>query len=144
MQPGRRIFLAQSARLLSLAALAAAFPGTAIARTDAYPFRLGVASGSPRPTSIVLWTRILPDPLNAQSVMPVPFSVCWEIAEDEAFKKTIAKGNTTALPELAHSVHVDVAGLSPDRWYWYRFMLGDAISPVGRTRTAPADDTLPA
>jgi alkaline phosphatase D len=49
-----------------------------------------------------------------------------------------------ALPELAHSVHVDVTGLAPDRWYWYRFMLGDAVSPVGRTRTAPAPGTMPA
>ncbi|MCA9768800.1 MAG: alkaline phosphatase D family protein, partial [Gemmatimonadetes bacterium] len=29
-------------------------------------------------------------------------------------------------------------GLDPDRWYWYRFMAGDATSAVGRTRTAPA------
>jgi alkaline phosphatase D len=48
------------------------------------------------------------------------------------------KGSAVAAPELAHSVHVDATGLQPDRWYWYRFMLGDAVSPVGRTRTAPA------
>ena len=46
--------------------------------------------------------------------------------------------------ELAHSVHVDVSGLQPDRWYWYRFMLGDAVSPVARTRTAPAAESMPA
>jgi alkaline phosphatase D len=143
MQIERRIFLAQSARLLSLASLAAAFPGTALARTESYPFSLGVASGSPRPTSLVLWTRILPDPLNPQSVAPAPMAVQWEIAEDEAFKRIAAKGKAGALPELAHSVHVDVTGLRPDRWYWYRFMLGDAMSPVGRTRTAPAADALP-
>lgn len=34
--------------------------------------------------------------------------------------------------------------LQPGRWYWYRFMLGDAVSPVGRTRTAPAVDATPA
>jgi alkaline phosphatase D len=28
-------------------------------------------------------------------------------------------------------------GLRADRWYWYRFLAGDAVSPVGRTRTAP-------
>jgi alkaline phosphatase D len=92
----------------------------------------------------VLWTRILPDPLNARSVEPAPLLVQWEIAEDEAFKHIAAKGNATALPELAHSVHVDVTGLRPDRWYWYRFMLADAVSPVGRTRTAPAAEALPA
>jgi alkaline phosphatase D len=143
MQYDRRIFLAQSARLLSLASLAAAFPATTVARTKSYPFSLGVASGSPRPTSIVLWTRILPDPLNPEPATPA-MTVQWEIAEDEAFKRIAAKGNAAALPELAHSVHVDVTGLRPDRWYWYRFMLGDAVSPVGRTRTAPPEDALPA
>jgi alkaline phosphatase D len=33
---------------------------------------------------------------------------------------------------------VEPRGLEPDRWYWYRFTAGEAASPVGRTRTAPA------
>ncbi len=144
MQFDRRIFLAQSTRLLSLAALSIAFPTTASSRITSYPFSLGIASGSPRPTSVVLWTRILPDPLDGQSAGTQPLRVQWEIAEDEAFRRIAAKGSVTALPALAHSVHVDATGLRPDRWYWYRFMLGDAVSPIGRTRTAPAADTLPA
>lgn len=143
MRNDRRFFLAQTTRLFSLAALSAAFPGAALSKTALYPFSLGVASGAPRASSIVLWTRILPDPLNAESSGKQPFSVQWEMAEDEGFTRIAAKGNVTALPELAHSVHVDVAGLKPDRWYWYRFMLGDAVSPVGRTRTAPAADVMP-
>lgn len=144
MHPDRRIFLARSARLASLAALAAALPAGATGRIAGYPFSLGVASGSPRPDSVVLWTRILPDPLHAESVEPRPLRVRWEIAEDEAFRRIAAKGSATALPELAHSVHVDADGLRPDRWYWYRFMLCDAISPIGRTRTAPPPDAMPA
>ncbi len=144
MLPERRLFLSQTTRLLSLAALAAACPGAALARTSAYPFSLGVASGSPRDTGVVLWTRLLPEPLNPEAMTRAPLSVRWEVAEDEAFKRIVADGVATALHELAHSVHVDVTGLRPDRWYWYRFMLGDAISPVGRTRTAPAADALPA
>lgn len=147
MSVSRRIFLARSARIASLAALAAAFPGALGAGSGGparnYPFALGVASGSPRPTSIVLWTRIVSEPLRDAPFAPTPLTVLWEIAEDDAFKRILTKGNAIALPELAHSVHVDVAGLRPDRWYWYRFMLGDALSPVGRTRTAPAADTLP-
>lgn len=144
MHSDRRNFLAHSARLLSLAALASAFPTKAASRSPAYPFSLGVASGSPRPDSVVLWTRILPDPLDAQSSGQQPYAVRWEIAEDEAFRQIAAKGQATALPELAHSVHVDATGLRPDRWYWYRFMLGDAVSPAGRTRTAPAAVAMPA
>lgn len=143
MQLERRVFLARSARLFSLAAYAVTVPAGATTRLNAYPFSLGVASGSPLPTSIVIWTRILPDPLNADSIAPIPQQLRWELAEDEAFKQVVSTGNATALPELAHSVHVDVTGLRPDRWYWYRFMLGDAVSPTGRTRTAPAPETMP-
>ena len=39
-------------------------------------------------------------------------------------------------------------GWTPDRWYFYRFMVGgdgnDWVSPVGRTRTLPAADAKPA
>jgi alkaline phosphatase D len=35
-------------------------------------------------------------------------------------------------------VHVEVDGLEPARWYWYRFRAGREVSPIGRTRTAPA------
>ncbi|TFV86695.1 alkaline phosphatase [Oxalobacteraceae bacterium OM1] len=139
----RRAFLLHSARLASLAA-AGSLPGLTLARNiTSNPFSLGVASGSPRPDSVVLWTRLLPDPLHAEAMDSAPVSVRWEIAEDEGFKRIAGKGVATALPELAHSVHVDAGQLQPDRWYWYRFMAGDAVSPVGRTRTAPAADAMP-
>ena len=143
MQSGRRHFLWRMARLASLAAVADTFSGAVIARSSWYPFRLGVASGSPRPNSVVLWTRLVEAPLDIQPVALVPLAVRWEIAHDDAFKQIAAQGTATALPELGHSIHVDVDGLEPDRWYWYRFMMGDAVSPVGRTRTAPAADALP-
>jgi alkaline phosphatase D len=142
MDRRRRIFLRGTAQLAALAAIGS----VACARTDraAYPFSLGVASGSPLPQSVILWTRILADPLNAGATAPVALSVRWEVAEDEGFRRIAASGVATAVPALAHSVHVDVTGLAPGRWYWYRFMLDDAVSPVGRTRTAPAPDALPA
>ena len=135
MLEGRRTFL--------LAALAGS-AATCAAALDAYPFSLGVASGSPLPTSVILWTRILVNPLDAASMKPVALPVRWEVAHDQAFRQVVARGSAVAAPELAHSVHVDVRGLAPGRWYWYRFMLGSAVSPVGRTRTAPAPGTLPA
>jgi alkaline phosphatase D len=146
MDEQRRLFLLTGARLAALGSLAAAAPGAGARRTAAggYPFSLGVASGSPLPDAVVIWTRILYDPLDAAAMPPVAMAVRWEMAEDESFSRIAARGTATAAPALAHSVHVDVAGLRPGRWYWYRFMLGDAVSPVGRTRTAPAPDTLPA
>jgi alkaline phosphatase D len=65
-------------------------------------------------------------------------TVGWEVATDDRFRRVVRRGRTTATPELAHSVHVEVRGLAPDRVYYYRFQAGREISPVGRTRTAPA------
>ncbi|MFI6866327.1 alkaline phosphatase D family protein [Nocardia sp. NPDC050406] len=105
------------------------------------PFTLGVASGEPLPDGVVLWTRLAPDPLAPDGLggMPLaPVTVEYEVAHDEAFRQVVARGSAVATRELAHSVHPEVRGLAPDRWYFYRFRAGAAISPVGRTRTAPA------
>jgi alkaline phosphatase D len=105
-------------------------------RVGADPFALGVASGSPTHDSVVLWTRLLLDDAAASGRPPV--SVRWELAHDEQFIRKVQGGQAQALAALAHSVHVEVQGLAPDRWYFYRFMVGDAVSATGRTRTFPA------
>jgi len=103
------------------------------------PFRLGVASGYPTPDGVVLWSRLAADPLAPHGGLdPVRVLVRWTVARDEALREIVASGTVEATPEWAHSVHVEVRGLEPARWYWYRFAAGDAESPVGRTRTAPA------
>jgi len=107
-------------------------------------FSLGVSSGDPLPDGIVLWTRLAPEPLalDGRGGMPqrtVPLR--WEIADDEGFRRVVRRGTAWAHPEDAHTVHVDVRGLAPGRWYFYRFAVADERSPVGRTRTAPAPGT---
>jgi alkaline phosphatase D len=99
-------------------------------RAQSCPFSLGVASGYPSPSSIALWTRLT-------GLDPSPVMVKWELAADDAFKSVVRSGEALAQAEWAHSVHVEVQGLEPERWYWYRFMAGDAQSRTGRTRTAP-------
>jgi alkaline phosphatase D len=113
------------------------------ARLSDYPFRLGVASGDPAPDGVVLWTRLAPDPLNTDpatpgGMTPEPVSVQWEIAEDERFTRVVRRSATVARPELGHSVHAEVSGLRPGREYFYRFRAAGEISPVGRTKSAPA------
>lgn len=103
-----------------------------------YPFSLGVASGDPYPTSVVLWTRLAPDPLNGGGMPPVNVPVYWEVATDPNMRQIVASGTEYALPEFGHSVHVVAQGLRPNRWYWYQFSVGDASSTIGRTRTTPA------
>ena len=105
-----------------------------------YPFTLGVASGSPFTTGVVLWTRLAPEPLGGGGAGPDAIVVRWELAEDEGFGRIVQSGSVDAVPAWGHSVHVPVAGLAPGHWYFYRFMAGDEVSPVGRTRTAPPVD----
>lgn len=124
-------------------------------RLKADPFALGVASGAVR-DRVVLWTRVAPaidTTLERFSHLPLddyltarrrfngpaePFDVRWELAADENFRAVVRRGTAPALPELGHSVHVELTGLEPGRWYFYRFLLGDAVSAVGRTRAQPA------
>ena len=102
------------------------------------PFTLGVASGDPLHDSIVLWTRLAPEPLRADGGMePRPVEVRWEVAKDPSMRRLVRRGRTTAWPSFAHSVHVEVDGLDDGREYFYRFTTGSAASQVGRTRTAP-------
>ena len=103
-----------------------------------YPFTLGVASGDPAPDGFVLWTRLAPNPLEYQTGMPnAAVGVDWQVATDEAMTRVVRSGTALAPPELAHSVHVEVAGLEPRREYFYRFRAGGEHSPVGRTMTTP-------
>jgi alkaline phosphatase D len=102
------------------------------------PFRLGVASGFPTGTSVVLWTRVAPDPLAPDGGMPpVDVDVQWEIATDERFRRGVRRGSTAAAVSFGHSARVEVQGLSPNRHYWYRFIAGGQRSATGRTRTLP-------
>ena len=106
---------------------------------QADPFTLGIASGDPSPDGMVLWTRLAPKPTQPDGGMPAePVSVRWEVAEREDFASLAASGEAIALPDMAHSVHVEVGGLKPGRPYVYRFIADGVASPIGRTRTAPA------
>jgi alkaline phosphatase D len=140
----RRLFLAYGAALTSIPLLGRSSLVAAPVRFSDDPFSLGVASGDPDADGMVLWTRLAPRPLEGDGGMPNAFvPVSWEVAEDEAMKKKVASGTHLATPQLGHSVHVELRGLKPDRWYWYRFRSGDAQSPIGRTRTLPAPETMP-
>ncbi len=140
MSLSRRQFLQRSATLLASAWAAPCGRVLAQARFTATPYTLGVASGYPHAGGMTLWTRLAPLPLEGGGMPGEPVEVHWELAVDEGFRGIAARGTAVASPQWAHSVHVDVQGLEPARPYWYRFRAGDAVSPVGRTRTAPPVD----
>ncbi|QGK71469.1 alkaline phosphatase [Allosaccharopolyspora coralli] len=135
---------ALGATALGGSTLAHALPGAGAGRL-AEPFTLGVASGDPLPDGVVLWTRLAPTPTADDGKGGMPDKVVpvqWEIAEDERFSKIVQKGTADAAPEMGHSVHVEPEGLRAGAEYFYRFKAGNAVSPVGRTRTAPAPDAM--
>ncbi len=139
MPLSRRAFLLSASSLAATAVIP--LPRVlAQPRFASYPFTLGVASGYPQPEGVVLWTRLAPQPLQGGGMVPQAVEVAWEVAADEGFRSIVRHGRAIAAPEFAHSVHVEVAGLDPARWYWYRFHAGKAVSPVGSTRTAPTAD----
>lgn len=140
------------ARLITAAAAATALPRWSWSATlrQRDLFALGVASGDPRPDGFVLWTRLIDGPVPGtvpadapRGRLPEALTVRWEVAEDDGFRRIVRTGQAPALAALGHAVHVEVAGLMPGRWYFYRFMHGDAATPPARTRTAPAAGAMP-
>ncbi|WP_437752867.1 alkaline phosphatase D family protein [Sorangium sp. So ce1389] len=117
-------------------------------------FPQSVASGDPRPESVVLWTRLVDGDGKTD------LNLALVVALDEAFTQLVelrltsstvaatGSGGTrvpvTARAEFDHCVKVKVNGLSPGTTYYYRFYYttgnGCFSSRVGRTRTAPAPD----
>ncbi|MCD0505709.1 alkaline phosphatase D family protein, partial [Bordetella petrii] len=97
-----------------------------------YQYPQGVASGDPRPDSIILWTRVL-----GEDGAAVPLRV--QMARDESFSELLLDEAITAEPDWDHTVRHKVLGLDAASTYYYRFVAGASTSPVGRTRTAPAE-----
>ncbi|RKN50986.1 alkaline phosphatase D family protein [Micromonospora endolithica] len=147
MTLSRRTILLSGAAVGAAGAVAAALPAAASAgplRQD--PFTLGVASGDPDHDGFVLWTRLAPQPLAEDGLGGMPsraVPVRWEVAADARFRHVVRRGVRIARPESAHSVHVELDGLLPGREYFYRFRAERYVSPVGRTRTAPAPWAMP-
>jgi alkaline phosphatase D len=133
----RRQFL-QLAGLAATGAATLSLPRSVWSQTDtphkstSFPFLLGVASGSPTHDSVVLWTRVMEIGLDDKAV-----TVRWEMADDDKFSRIVQSGQHRATADLGYSVHVEVQNLQPNRWYFYRFMVGDAVSSIGKTRTFP-------
>lgn len=119
------------------------------------PFYHGVASGDPLSDRVIIWTRItLPfdeitgsQSINIDSInniAPILFdttvTVSWQMATDMAFSNIVQQGSATTDSSVDYCVKVDVTGLQPDTWYYYRFSNNGIYSITGRTHTAPVGD----
>jgi len=127
----RRHFL----RLLGVAtggaAVLAARPWRAGAADTEPAFPDGIKSGDPKPTTGVIWTRV------AAPVGGGPLSVVWSVADDADMQNVVRGGLAVADAAGGHHVKIEVRGLKPDRWYFYRFECDVVPSATGRLRTAP-------
>jgi len=101
------------------------------------------ASGDPRPTSVILWTRVVdPDKPGADLDLEL------EVALDDKFEQLLTvngEERLTLKAEAAYDncVKVRIRG-EASTTYYYRFVYAKDgkffASPKGRTKTAPAED----
>ncbi|MBC9227808.1 alkaline phosphatase D family protein [bacterium SPL81] len=94
-------------------------------------FEHGVASGDPLQDRVILWTRLTPNDSSAR------LQVTWEIALDQQFKQVVNANKVITAAAQDFTVKVDATGLKPNQSYFYRFIFGDKISPIGQTKTLP-------
>lgn len=130
----KKLFVFCVVFLLGVQYLGAQNPADMAARTqlDARfaPFYHGVASGDPLSDRVIIWTRVT-------TSQPGPASVNWEVATDTAMASVVQSGTIVTTDTLDYTVKVDVTGLQPGTWYYYRFERNGRYSITGRTFTAP-------
>lgn len=95
-------------------------------------FGQGVASGDPKPDSIVLWTRADGGD-GSQNV-----KVTLQLSDRADFSTLLVNVALSAQPDWDYTIRHKVTGLSSAATYYYRFLTGQAVSMTGRTKTAPA------
>ena len=106
-------------------------------------FPQSVASGDPKPDSVILWTRV--EDGGAQGDLTVEL----EVSPNAEFSELVALDGkssmmVTAAAQFDHCVKVRLSNISPGTVYYYRFIYQSGekyyVSKVGRTKTAPAAD----
>lgn len=98
------------------------------------PFYHGVASGDPLSNAVIIWTRVTPE--YHQRVQ-----VKWEVGLEPYMSTIVQSGETFVDRSTDYTVKVDVTGLQPGQFYYYRFEALGKISETGRTKTLPKAGT---
>jgi alkaline phosphatase D len=95
-------------------------------------FSHGIASGDPLTDRVILWTRVTTDAEGEVEVF-------YEVSAEPDFVFRLAAGSGTTSAAQDHTFKVDPSGLPAGATLYYRFYCQGRVSPMGRTRTAPAE-----
>ncbi|MFN3586123.1 MAG: alkaline phosphatase D family protein, partial [Moraxellaceae bacterium] len=116
-------------------------------------FPQSVASGDPRPDSVVFWTRVVPstgatatDP-TAVTTTSTAIRLLVSSSDESAKLGTNTALNGTIVADVTVPAYADFDGtvrhklteLTPNTTYFFQFVAGDARSKVGRVKTAQAE-----
>lgn len=95
----------------------------------------GIASGDPKPDSIVLWCRAVPRD-GAESA-----DIRLQVSDQPGFTKLLVDSIVRSERQWDYTIRQKVNQLKAGTTYYYRFVAGSDVSPVGRTKTAAAAGT---
>ena len=121
---------------LSVSACGDGDGGSGSAPKGSFSFPLGVASGDPKDTSVVFWTRCI-----SAAADGAPVSLRLDVSTSATFDSTVASIALTAVGTYDFTVRAKVTALTPETRYYYRFAAGSDFSVGGQTKTAPAATT---
>ncbi|ERF68055.1 hypothetical protein EPUS_06445 [Endocarpon pusillum Z07020] len=128
--------------------------------TSSLNFTHGVASGDPYPDSVILWTRVSPfvendaSNITVEGTVPLysheteryirastrPICVDWRVSANRNMSgAVVTTGRAYTTSDIDYTV--EAKGLEPFTSYYYQFNVCGAgtSSPIGRTKTAPAE-----
>ena len=102
-----------------------------------YTFPQGVASADPQPDAITLWTRVV---RNGNDTTSIPLKV--EMALRPGFQEIVLSNELVANAKDDFTVRYYADKLENGKKYFFRFIAGEDTSVVGRTFTAPDNETV--
>ncbi|HYD78612.1 MAG TPA: alkaline phosphatase D family protein [Paucimonas sp.] len=98
-----------------------------------FTFPQGVASGDPKESSVVFWTRCV-----SSNALDATINLRLEVSASDGFEQLVAAVDLTATATYDFTVRAKVTNLAPATRYYYRFVVGQDKSVTGTTKTAPA------
>ena len=135
----RRELVASATAAAAVAAVPPAWGKTLLrskARIGPGRFRDGVASGEPGDSAVTFWSRLTTDRRRSGARLVV--------AKDRGMDNVVATAIVPTGRGVDGVLKARIGRLDPATEYWYAWESGSDVSPIGRTRTAPAPDSAAA